>query len=141
MTKNVLHGYNFARSIEKDMDSAMKKANKSKDKQTSSYQIFSRAACNFVFPKNIERPYPKSREHMNEDDMETYTDEEKTALPDGRYEKKEEETKDEIVCLSVLEYYDKCYEYEKIGKDNIKFLNLTDLEYNDKVIDLIKKTL
>ena len=46
-----------------------------------------------------------------------------------------------IVCLSVLEYYDKCYEYEKIGKDNIKFLNLTDLEYNDKVIDLIKKTL
>ena len=58
------------------MDSAMRKSNKSKDKQTSSYQIFSRAACNFVFPKNIERPYPKSREHMNEDDMETYTDEE-----------------------------------------------------------------
>ena len=28
---------------------------------------------------------------------------------------------------------------EKIGKDNIKFLNLTDLEYNDKVVDLIKK--
>jgi len=95
MTKNVLYGYNFARSIEKDMDSAMKKSNKSKDKQTSSYQIFSRAACNFVFPKNIERPYPKGREKMNEDDLEVYTDEEKTALPDGRYEKKEEETKDD----------------------------------------------
>ena len=26
----------------------------------------------------------------------------------------------ESVCKSVLEYYDKCYEYEKIGKNNLK---------------------
>ena len=134
MTKNVLHGYNFARSIEKDMDSAMKKANKSKDKQTSSYQIFSRAACNFVFPKNIERPYPKSREHMNEHDMEVYTDEEKTALPDGFYEKKEQETKDEkskrykMAIQQVLTKLEKaphnCFE-----SDIPKLIEQTNLEF------------
>ena len=31
------------------------------------------------------------------------------------------------VCKSVLEYYDKCYEHEKIGKNNIKTINMTDI--------------
>jgi len=26
----------------------------------------------------------------------------------------------DLVCKSVLDYYDKCYEYEKVGKTNIK---------------------
>ena len=44
----------------------------------------------------------------------------------------------ELVCKSVLEYYDKCYEFEKIGKGNIELLDLTDIEYNKKIIGLIK---
>ena len=42
------------------------------------------------------------------------------------------------VCESVLEYYDKCYEHEKIGKKNIKILDLTD-QFEDKyALKLIK---
>jgi len=47
----------------------------------------------------------------------------------------------DIVCQSVLEYYDKCYEYEKIGKDNITLLDLTDLNYDKHTLDLIKNIL
>ena len=86
MTRYALQGYAYARSIEKEMDMANQKSSKSKDKQTSSYQIFSRSACNFVFPEKIERPYPKTKEKMNEDDLEDYNENEKVNLSDGRYE-------------------------------------------------------
>ena len=38
---------------------------KNKDNQTSSYKIFSRAACNFVFPKGkeFERPIPEKNKY------------------------------------------------------------------------------
>jgi len=51
------------------------------------------------------------------------------------------EKKWDIVCKTVLEYYDKCYEYEKIGKENIKNIDLTDLEYNKNILGLINKIL
>lgn len=95
MTTTTLQGYAQARSIEKDMERSMQKSNKSKDKQTSSYQIFSRAACNFVFPPNIKRPYLKGKNKMNEDDLELYDDLEKVELPDGRYEKPEVDAQNE----------------------------------------------
>ena len=44
----------------------------------------------------------------------------------------------ESVCKSVLEYYDKCYEHEKIGKTNIKTINLTDIFDNQIALKLIK---
>ena len=44
----------------------------------------------------------------------------------------------ESVCKSVLEYYDKCYEHEKIGKKNIKILNMTDILDDQKSLSLIK---
>ena len=43
------------------------------------------------------------------------------------------------VCKSVLEYYDKCYEHEKIGKKNIKTIDLTDIFDDEKTLNLIKK--
>ncbi|MDC2995255.1 tRNA 2-selenouridine(34) synthase MnmH [Prochlorococcus sp. AH-736-F09] len=43
----------------------------------------------------------------------------------------------DIVCKSVLDYYDRCYEYEKVGKENIKFLDLTDKNYDEKILGLI----
>ena len=48
------------------------------------------------------------------------------------------EEKWELVCRSVLDYYDKCYEYEKVGKTNIKILDLTDKKYDEKILKLIK---
>ncbi len=47
----------------------------------------------------------------------------------------------DLVCRSVLDYYDKCYEYEKVGKTNIKTLDLTDKKYDERIIDLINNVL
>ncbi len=47
----------------------------------------------------------------------------------------------ETVCKSVLSYYDKCYEYEKIGKENIKVLDMTNIYDDQKTIKLIKEIL
>jgi len=47
----------------------------------------------------------------------------------------------DLVCRSVLEYYDKCYEYEKVGKTNIKFLDLTDQKYDESILELINNVL
>ena len=47
----------------------------------------------------------------------------------------------ELVCRSVLDYYDKCYEYEKIGKKNIKFLDLTDKKYDESILEMINDLL
>ena len=47
----------------------------------------------------------------------------------------------DLVCRSVLDYYDKCYEYEKIGKENIKLLDLTDKNYDEKILELINNFL
>ena len=41
----------------------------------------------------------------------------------------------------VLEYYDKCYEYEKVGKTNIKLLDLTDKKFDKRILELINNVL
>ena len=43
------------------------------------------------------------------------------------------------VCKSVLEYYDKCYDYEKTGKNNIKTFNMTDIFDDQTKLRLIKE--
>ena len=51
-------------------------------------------------------------------------------------------TKDwESVCKSVLDYYDKCYEYEKIGKKNFKTINMTDIFDHQIVLKLINDSI
>ncbi len=45
------------------------------------------------------------------------------------------------VCKSVLEYYDKCYNHEKTGKNNIKTLNMTDIFGDQNTLNLIKNIL
>jgi len=47
----------------------------------------------------------------------------------------------DLVCRSVLDYYDKCYEYEKVGKTNIKILDLTDKKYDERILELINNVL
>ena len=47
----------------------------------------------------------------------------------------------DLVCRSVMDYYDRCYEYEKVGKENISSLDLTDKKYDEEIIDLIKNVL
>jgi tRNA 2-selenouridine synthase len=45
------------------------------------------------------------------------------------------------VCKSVLDYYDKCYEYEKVGKKNITILDLTDKKYDEKILELLNSVI
>jgi len=47
----------------------------------------------------------------------------------------------ELVCRSVLDYYDRCYEYEKVGKENITLLDLTDKKYDENIVELINNVL
>ena len=47
----------------------------------------------------------------------------------------------DLVCKSVLDYYDRCYDYEKVGKEKISIIDLTDISYNEKVIELINNVL
>ena len=47
----------------------------------------------------------------------------------------------DLVCRSVLDYYDRCYEYEKVGKDNITLLDLTDKNYDEKILELINNVI
>jgi len=47
----------------------------------------------------------------------------------------------DLVCRSVLDYYDRCYEYEKVGKENITLLDLTDKKYDEKILELINNVL
>ena len=47
----------------------------------------------------------------------------------------------DLVCKSVLDYYDTCYEYEKSGKTNIKLLDLTDKKYDEGILELINNVL
>jgi len=52
-----------------------------------------------------------------------------------------EKEKWDLVCRSVLDYYDRCYEYEKVGKENIKSLDLTDKKYDERILELINNVL
>ncbi len=47
----------------------------------------------------------------------------------------------DLVCRSVLDYYDKCYEFEKVGKTNIQLLDLTDKKYDERILELINNVL
>ncbi len=47
----------------------------------------------------------------------------------------------DLVCRSVLDYYDKCYEFEKVGKRNIQLLDLTDKKYDERILELINNVL
>lgn len=91
--------YEEARVQERKLEkqSKKKKQKKSKDNlysdSVSTYRIFSRAFCNFVFPKTIARPLPRDADEvttdaikgMDEDAMDAKTVTEKLENPDGLY--------------------------------------------------------
>ena len=47
----------------------------------------------------------------------------------------------DLVCKAVLEYYDKCYEHEKYGNENIKSLDLTNKIYDKNILEEINNIL
>ena len=98
--------YEQARQGERDMEknnAKKKKKQQNKDglyeETVSTYRIFSRAFCNFVFPRDIPRPKPKEeqdlktaimQEGINEDDLDAASVEERVKNVDGLHEKEDE---------------------------------------------------
>ena len=93
--------YELARQSERSQD--VKNARKRKRQAdggiyvetTSTYRIFSRAFCNYVFPAEIKRPMPREDEDIqtalekqgaDEDFLDASSVEEKINNPDGKYE-------------------------------------------------------
>jgi hypothetical protein len=56
--------------IKERKQESKKKTGKLYESTNSTYKIFSRAYCNFVFPENIQRPFPKDDELTNNDNNE-----------------------------------------------------------------------
>ena len=108
--------YEEARVSERKQETSNKKKKKKKfgvdgdlfDDSVSTYRIFSRAFCNFVFPRTIKRPIPADEElavnletglknmgkaidklmkaNIDEDDLDAVSVDEKLANVDGKYE-------------------------------------------------------
>ena len=93
MNDYVMTRYKEARSLESKID--QNSSNKKGDDQTSSYKIFSRAACNFVFPPEFEKPIPSHSllKNLEEDDLEILNDKEMLDMSDGKYDNTDLEIK------------------------------------------------
>ena len=115
MNQSVLQGYAAARAMEQDQEKRSKKSfrdTNNVDKQTSSYKIFSRAACNFVFPPSLPRPYlggkdgkNKPKLQLTEDDLEVLTDNEKLDMMDGKYDTSDITTSTDVKTKESKEKY------------------------------------
>ena len=102
MTSHQFDVYQAIRKIEAEQEKKNKKNQKKQKglddemfKISSTYRIFSRAACNFAFPPDIERPMPdKENKEISEEDLNGLTskerqledevDEEKSILEDEK---------------------------------------------------------
>ena len=72
---------------------------------SSTYRIFSRALCNFVFPyPDIPRPKPRGDQEIDEDILDVTTNDDKVNNVDGRYEA--DDVPDESVTIQpeLVEY-------------------------------------
>ena len=127
--------YESARQDERKLEEASKKRKKMQKKDdifketTSTYRIFSRAFCNFVFPENISRPMPNEDKdlgdtlltQLDEDMLDNASAEEKIENTDGRFEVDElEEIQDNIDSLRDMTYEKRIINALKKLKKNSK---------------------
>ena len=150
--------YEEARVEERKLEkrNASKKGKKSKEgvyeDSVSTYRIFSRAFCNFVFPRpDIRRPMPKDGDlasavsaEIDEDVLDALTNEEKLENVDGKYEA------DDLLEPGAIEGTDKAKDkalYEKnihetlklLSENKAKFLTPTALEtYSPKFLNILE---
>lgn len=83
--------YDKARSIERKEEKQTRRGNNPEDiyseNMTSTYRVYSRSFCNFVFPSpEIKRPMLDKSIKVNEDELDVASQEEKLDNPDGQYE-------------------------------------------------------
>jgi hypothetical protein len=150
--------YEQARATERKMESQSSKKKKApggKDgdiytETVSTYRIFSRAFCNFVFPREIPRPMPREGEsvetalsgNVDEDVLDATTVEERVENVDGRYSSEDKdkikETMSEVVDKS---YGDRIVEaMRKLKEQSADFLSMDALEtYGPKMRSIVER--
>ena len=129
--------YENARNGERDMEKKNAKKSKSKigamgEETVSTYRIFSRAFCNFVFPRDVERPKPIKDQELteaiknsgiNEDDLDGISVDEKIENIDGSY------TEEDVKDLKELEKEISDRSYSDRIEEALRFLKLGAREY------------
>ena len=121
------------------------------DDSVSTYRIFSRAFCNFVFPKpTIKRPMPNDKdniedalenENINEDILDAVSIEEKIKDIDGKYEPDDEkELKDEALKMIDNTYETRIHEAIKsLEANSAKYLSKEALKtYSPKFLSILE---
>ena len=144
--------YEEARVQERKRESQNAKRNKKKmegvyEETVSTYRIFSRAFCNFVFPRpTIMRPLPGNSDDLesailnetnNEDDLDATSKEERINNVDGTYEIDEINNIDNI---DNKNYDDRIEEaLNKLNENKEEYLSYEGLEkYSPKFLNIIK---
>ena len=137
MSDYQLNIYEQAREGERklEMEQAKRRRKKTADGENvyedsvSTYRIFSRAFCNFVFPGEIRRPFPRENldltagTQLDEDILDNATVEEKIQNIDGRF------TEDDAAALSSDTAVDRTYEQriqkaiEELTKNKEEYLS------------------
>jgi hypothetical protein len=116
----------------------------------STYRIFSRAFCNFVFPRAIIRPMKQEgqelqsailSDNLDEDDIDAVTVQEKIANVDGRFEADDEDALESVSDESVDRSYGTRIKnaLEELKTRSAEFLTPTQLKiYSPKFLEMLK---
>ena len=105
----------------------------------SSYRTFSRAACNFIFPSEIKRPYPENERNFKlEDEAEGSSEDEEETDEETKTEKvAETQTYQERIAEALQKLNDGEYlSRERIGDFSPKFANILDNLSNSEHVGL-----
>ena len=120
------------RDIEKDNARKGKTSGGVYEDSTSTYRIFSRAFCNYVFPPQIGRPFPKKEHDLNtavkapnieEDNLDIVTVDEQLANPDGRFDQSDAD------ALKALARETKDASYEVRIREALRALKVGGADY------------
>ena len=146
--------YEEARAEERKLEKrrASKRGKKSKEgvyeESTSTYRIFSRAFCNFVFPRpDIRRPMPSDADlasavsaDIDEDVLDALTTEEKLENVDGKYEADELLLDDKGAATAPASYEKSIHDaLKRLSENKTKYLTPAALEtYSPKFLRILE---
>lgn len=147
--------YEAARQVERKQEKQQAKKQKQSKNDlyndtVSTYRIFSRLFCNFVFPEDLKRPMPSQDKDigeagdgdvMDEDDVDAKNVEERLNNPDGRYTMEDTESiKEELNEYNMKTYETRIKEAFKFLKENEEsYLSKDGLEkYSPKFLHMLE---
>ena len=140
--------YEEVRAKERDQErrNAIKNKQDIYSDSISTYRIFSRAFCNFVFPKEIGRPMPKKNKEItsgiNEDDLDNTDMQQRLNNIDGRYIQDDQEN----IEREQLEKIDSDYStriqvaVSSLTENSSKYLSQSGLAiYSPKFLEIYRR--